>query len=94
MSQKRLIGCPLEWFTWAFGLTKSKEQFALALYLYRRACIVRGAMVTVPNRELTELGFGGRTSKRRLLLGLESAGVIRVEQRNGRAARVTLLRWP
>ena len=71
MSQNRLIGCPLEWFTWAFGLTKSKEQFALALYLYRRACIVRGAMVTVPNRELTELGFGGRTSKRRLLLGLE-----------------------
>ena len=94
MSQKRLVGCPLEWFTWAFRLTRSKEQFALALYLYRRACIFRNATVTVPNRELTELGFGGRTSKRRLTVGPKSAGIVRVEQRNGRTARVTLLRWP
>ena len=94
MSQKRrLIGCPLEWFAWAFGLTKSKEQFALALYLYRRACMLRSATVTVPNWELSELGFG-RMSKYRLLLSLEDLGIVRVEQRNGRTIRATLLRWP
>lgn len=93
MSQKRLIGCPLEWFTWVLDLTRSKEQLALALYLYRRACILRSATVTVPNGELAELGFG-KWSKYRLLRSLEDAGVVCVEQRNGRAARVTLSRWP
>ena len=93
MSQKRLIGCPLEWFAWALGLTKSKEQFALALYLYRRACVLRSATVTVPSRELAELGLG-RMSKYCLLLSLEEVGVVRVEQRNGRTARATLSRWP
>jgi hypothetical protein len=93
VSQKRLIGCPLEWFAWALSLTKSKEQFALALYLYRRACVVRSATVTVPSRELTELGFG-RKAKYHLLLSLEDVGIVRVEQRNGRATRVTLSRWP
>ena len=93
MSQRRLIGCPVEWFAWAFALTKSKGQFALALYLYRRACVVRSATVTVPTSELIEFGFG-RWSKYRLLLDLEQAGVVRIEQRTGGTVRVTLLRWP
>jgi hypothetical protein len=93
VSRKRLIGCPFEWFAWAFSLTKSKEQFALALYLYRRACVLRSATVTVPNWELAELGLG-RMSKYRLLLSLEDVGIVRVEQRNGRTTRATLSRWP
>jgi hypothetical protein len=93
VSQKRLIGCPVEWFTWAFGLTKSKGQFALALCIYRRACIVRNATVTVPTSELVEFGFG-RWSKYRLLLDLEQVGIIRIGQRTGGTVRVTLLRWP
>lgn len=94
MKQESLIGCPVEWFAWAYGLTKSKEQFALALYLYRRACVTRSATVSVPNGELADLGFGGPVSKHRQLLNLEAAGIIRPEQRNGRTARVTLSRWP
>jgi hypothetical protein len=93
VSRKRLIGCPFEWFVWTLDLTKSKEQFALALYLYRRACVLRSATVTVPNWELAEFGWG-RMSKYRLLQGLEDVGLIRTEQRNGRTTRVTLLRWP
>jgi hypothetical protein len=54
MSRKRIIGCPVEWFAWAFAATSGKRQFALALYLYRRACIVRSATITVPTSELTE----------------------------------------
>ena len=38
-AEKSIVGCPVEWFVLAFDLTRSKEQFALALYLYRRACI-------------------------------------------------------
>jgi hypothetical protein len=93
VNQKTHIGCPVEWFIWAIGLTRSKEQLALALYLYRRACILRSATVTVPSQELAAFGFG-RWSKYRLLVALEEHGVVRVEQRNGRSLKVTLARWP
>jgi hypothetical protein len=93
VSQKTHIGCPVEWFIWVIELVTSKEQLVLALYLYRRACILRSATVTVPSGELATFGFG-RWSKYRLLVALEEHGIVRVEQRNGRSLKVTLVRWP
>ena len=57
----RLIGCPVSWFAWVFPLAKSKEQLALALYLYRRCCVCRSDTVMVPTAELVELGPGNLT---------------------------------
>jgi hypothetical protein len=74
---ERLIGCPMPWFAWALPLVKSKEQLAVALYLYRRCCICRSSTVTVPTNELEEIGIS-RVAKYRLLLALEQAGAIRI----------------
>jgi hypothetical protein len=90
----RLIGCPVSWFAWVFPLAKSKEQLALALYLYRRCCICRSDTVTVPTAELVEWGLG-RWGKYRLLLALERVGVLRVEESDRRkTVKVRLCFWP
>jgi len=89
-----MIGCRLAWFEWVLPLVKSKNQLAFALLLYRRCCICKSAKVTVPTDVFESLGIS-RHGKRRLLLALERAGVIRVEEtQNGRVGKVTLLNWP
>jgi hypothetical protein len=89
----RYIGCPVAWFVWVFPLLRSKEQLALALYLYRRCCVCRSDTVTVPTDELTELGLG-RWGKYRLLLSLERAGILRFEQSGQQTIKVQLCSWP
>ena len=89
----RYIGCPLPWFVWVFPLVKSKEQLALALYLYRRCCVCRSDTVTVPTHELTELGLG-RWGKYRLLLTLEQAGILQVRENGQQTIEVRLNSWP
>jgi hypothetical protein len=90
----RIIGCSMPWFVWMFPLVKSKEQLALALYLYRRCCVCGYDTVTVPTDELVELGLG-RWGKYRLLISLEQAGVLRVKQTEPqKTIRVQLCAWP
>jgi hypothetical protein len=90
----RLIGCPVPWFVWVFPLVKSKEQLALALYLYRRCCICNSDTVTVPSSEITELLDFSRWGKYRALLALEQAGILRREENGGRTTKVRLCSWP
>jgi hypothetical protein len=88
------IGCPLSWFEWVVPLVKSKGQLALVLLLYRRCCVCGSATVTVPTYEFESIGIS-RHGKRRLLLALEQAGVIRAEAtQRGQVGKVTLTNWP
>lgn len=91
----RLIGCPLPWFAWVFALVKSKDQLALALYLYRRCCIRNSDTITVPNDELDELLGISRWAKYRQLTALERAGILRIKGASRwRMAKVQLCHWP
>jgi hypothetical protein len=85
------IGCPMSWLKRVLLAVRSAEQLA-ALYVYRRTKICRSRTVSVSNAELQrELGIDRRI-KYRALTGLESAGVIRLKNRIGRAVTVTLLK--
>ena len=78
----RHIGCPVDWLAWVLPLVRSKEQLALALYLYRRCHVCHSNTVTVPTEELEELGLG-RWAKYRLLVSLEQAGILRAVEQPG-----------
>jgi hypothetical protein len=87
------IGCPVSWFAWVLPRAKSKEQLALALYLYRRCCVCRSGTVTVPAGQLTQIGLG-RWSKYKLLTALKGSGVVHIERwENGQAIKVRLVGW-
>ena len=86
------IGCPVSWFAWVLPRVKSKEQLALALYLYRRCCVCRSNTVTVPAGQLKQVGLG-RWGKYRLLAALEESGVVRIERRGRQAIKVRLVGW-
>jgi hypothetical protein len=90
----RHMGCPLPWFVWMLPLVKSKDQLAMALYLYRRCCICKSDTITVPNNEITELLDFSGWGKYRALLALEKAGVLRREENGGRTTRIRLCSWP
>jgi hypothetical protein len=90
----RYIGCSVPWFMWVIRLVKSKEQLALALYLYRRCCVCHSDTVTVPTGELEELLDIGRWGKYRLLPALEQAGVLRVKENGRHTMKVQLCCWP
>jgi hypothetical protein len=86
------IGCPMWWLAWVFPLARSSEQLVVALYLYRLRVVRRSKTITVSNRNLErDLGIN-RYTKYRALTKLEQAGVLTIEQRDGRAVKVTLLR--
>jgi hypothetical protein len=75
-------------------LVKSKGQLAFVLLLYRRCCICGSATVTVPTEAFESMDIS-RYGKHRLLLAVERAGIIRVEEtQRGQAGKVTLLNWP
>jgi hypothetical protein len=88
------IGCRLAWFEWVAPLVKSKRQLAFVLLLYRRCCICKSATVTVPTDAFEIMGVR-RDQKRALLLALEQAGAIRIEDtQSGQVGKVTLVNWP
>jgi hypothetical protein len=90
----RFMGCPVPWFAWVLPLAKSKEQLALAMYLYRRCCICRHDTVTVPTNEVMELLGIGRWGKYRLLPAMEQAGILRIKQNGRQTMKVQLCSWP
>jgi hypothetical protein len=91
----RLIGCPLPWFAWILPLVKSKDQLAMALYLYRRCSICNSDTITVPNDEVSALLDISRWGKYRQLTALERAGILRIKSASRwRLAKVQLCHWP
>jgi hypothetical protein len=89
-----LIGCPVPWFVWVLPLVKTKNQLAMVFYLYRRCCVCNSDTVTVPNDEVKELLDISRWGKRRYLVALEQAGILRIRETGRRMAKVQLCYWP
>jgi hypothetical protein len=87
---KRLIGAPLEFVADVCRLTEGRAALVVALYIYRRVHICNGRTVTLPSGELAELGIN-RSYKRKALIKLQRAGLIKLENVGGRTARVTLI---
>lgn len=87
---KRLIGAPLEFVADACRLTEGRAALVVALCIYRRISICNTRTVTLPSGELAELGID-RSYKRRALIKLQRAGLIKVENAWGQTARITLL---
>jgi hypothetical protein len=88
------MGCPVPWFVWVVPLVKSKEQLALAIYLYRRCCVCHGDTITVPTEEVREMVGLSRWGKYRTLNALEQAGVLRVLENGRQTIKVQLCFWP
>jgi hypothetical protein len=88
----RHIGCPLWWFRRALAAVKSKDQLAVALYLYRRSVVCKSATVRLSNNGLREDLGVGRTAKYLALKNLAAGGLISYEIRDGNATLVTILR--
>ena len=87
---KRLMGAPLEFVADVCRLTEGRATLVVALYIYRRTHICGSQTVTLPSGELAELGIV-RHAKRKALIKLQRAGLIKVENVRGRTARVTLI---
>lgn len=90
----KIIGCPPEWLSRVIPVVKTKEQVAVALWVYRRYKICKAEWFPVSNKLLrTELGIS-RKVKYTTLRWLERAGAIALRSRgrgNKRALEVKML---
>jgi hypothetical protein len=85
-------------FPWAFladvcRLTEGRAALVVAIYIYRRTHVCRSLTVTLPARELAEVGIV-RQRKHEALTKLQAARLIKVERIAGRTAKVTLTWQP
>ena len=88
---KRLMGAPLEFWADVCRLTGGRTTLVVAMSVYRRVQVCSSQTVTLPSGELAELGIT-RQKKQKALIDLELVGLVRVENVNGRTARITL-KW-
>ena len=90
---KGYVVCSLIWLARVLPLVRSAEQLLILLLIYSRCLRARSRTVTLSNDELKTLGIHRRT-KYRALAWWGEIGLVSVEQRNGRALRVTLHDFP
>jgi hypothetical protein len=84
------IGCPVAWLRRVLPLVRSKEQLAIALWLYRRSTVCGGGWFNAPNAELErDLGLS-RHTKYRAMDALEEAGVVELTRKSPRRVLVRL----
>jgi hypothetical protein len=91
--RSRMIGCPVPWMSWVYPHV-SKDQLAVALYIYRRCCVADSDTVTVPGSEVEEIFGLSRWAKSRSLRALERAGILRRVNNGRRVSKVQLCAWP
>src|SRR5262245_13641883 len=87
------LTCPLAWLSRVRSYVHSVDQLIVLQLLYRRCLLSRSRTVALPNGELAAFGIS-RYTKYRILAWLQSAGVVAIENQNGRAPRVTLHWFP
>jgi DNA polymerase family A len=85
------IGCPTSWLKRVLPITRSGEQLALALWLYRRHKISGNAVLETPNTELYSDTGLTRFAKYRGLRNFEKAGMIRRPRSGAKASSIELL---
>jgi hypothetical protein len=84
----RHIGCPLAWLKRVYPVARSKSDIVVWLWLWRLRVIRRSLTVAVSNNGLAELGID-RYAKCRSLKRFAKAGLIAIENRDGRSTTVT-----
>jgi hypothetical protein len=85
------VGCPVWWLKAVLPLVRTKSQFVVAIYLWRRRVVCGNrATFEVPNGELAAWGINRRIKYRTVAI-LEAAGVIKVGRRGKEALTVTIL---
>ena len=84
---KQLLGAPFEFISEVCRLTTGRM---VAQCIYRRTIVCDCLTVTLPSGELARLGVN-RQYKQKALIQLQRAGLIKVENVEGRTALVTLL---
>jgi hypothetical protein len=90
-SDERLIGCPVWWLQRVLPVVGSKNQLAVALYLWRRRVICGNHRTfDVPNGELKSWGISRKT-KYQTLDRLAAAGLIRINRKGKEALTATIL---
>jgi hypothetical protein len=90
LKAERHIGCPRSWLKRVYTTTHGRSDVIVALHLYHWRVVRKSKTVTVTNAELAEYGIN-RLEKSRSLGRLEKAGLVKVDRRDKRAPRVTLL---
>ena len=87
----RHMGAPLAFWRVVCAVARGKADVVVALSIYRRVRVSGSTTVTLPQRELTELGVD-RPAKSRSLARLARGGLIGVERtKQGTTTRITLL---
>jgi hypothetical protein len=87
----RYIGAPLSFVRDVCRKTDGRTALLVALLIYRRTCVCGSRTVTLPNKELIEVGLN-RQRKQEAMARLQSGGLIRVKAKPGQTAKITL-RW-
>jgi hypothetical protein len=86
------MGAPLAYWALVCRIASTDATVPIALCIYRRVVVCGTSTITLPQRELTELGIS-RFAKMRSLARLEKVGLIRTERPgSGRSIQITLLR--
>src|SRR5262245_54234680 len=90
----RHIGFPLAFLADVCRLTEGRATLVVAVLIYRRTKVCNSRTVTLPGHELADLGID-RSVKRKALVVLQEAGLVRVDrQSSGRTIKVTLTWQP
>ena len=87
------IGAPISFIKEVCLMTGGRADLIVALCIFRRVCVCDSWTVTLPNAELASLDVD-RRCKQKALTRLQHAGLIRVKNRAGHSARMTLLWRP
>ncbi len=86
------IGCPLRWFNVVRPILRSRDELAIALFLYRQRIVQGSLTITIANGRLSsEVGIS-RYTKYRAIKRLENAGIITVRRDGSKAAVITFRR--
>lgn len=87
--KEKIIGCPPEWLRRVIPIVNTKEQLAVALWVYKRSKVCKTEWFSVSN-ELLQIELGlSRKIKYTTLRRLEQAGAIAIRSR-GRGNKCAL----
>jgi hypothetical protein len=87
------IGAPISFIRDVCLMTAGRADLIVALCIFRRVCVCDSWTVTLPNAELASLDVD-RRCKQKALARLQKAELIKVKNRPGHSAKITLLWRP
>jgi hypothetical protein len=87
------IGAPISFIKEVCLMTGARSDLIVALCIFRRVCMCDSWTVTLPNADPASLDVD-RRCKQKALIRLQSAGLVKMKNKAGHSARITLLWRP